>query len=203
MDHKEKFRRSENSEVDFTPFMNLMVVLIPILLLSAEFASISVIDADLIARGSNTDSLQIKPPPDNDSNSLVLTAVVSDSVITLGSKSGFLPSIRYREFHEYIAKSDKRHFTVEHIPGRQVLHPLSRRQMKENERYEIHLYATGEDKKIMKAFYTTRNELVTDIAGNPVTSLSTGDTLFTLSIPRRVLVVSDKTDFRKKQLSAS
>ena len=203
MNLKEKFHRTENSEIDFAPFMNLMVVLIPILLISAEFARISIIDINLPEnRGVNTTKRQDKPTPEDMSNKLILTAIVTDSIITIGSKSGFLPSIRYREFHEYIAKNDRRHFTIEHTPGKQVLHPLSKRQMKENERYEIHLYATNENNKIIKAFYNKNNELVTDIAGNPVADLLIGDTLFTLSIPRKVIVVSNKADFHKKQLSA-
>ena len=60
MNHKEKFHRTENSEIDFTPYMNMMVVLIPILLISAEFARISIIDINLL---SYINILQQVPKP--------------------------------------------------------------------------------------------------------------------------------------------
>ena len=50
-------------EADMKPFMNLMVVLIPLLLLSAEFAKIAVIDMKLPEnRGSQTKRTVKKPP---------------------------------------------------------------------------------------------------------------------------------------------
>ena len=44
--------------------------------------------------------------------------------------------------------------------------------------------------------------MITDKGGNPVSKITPGDTLFTLSIPQRITVASNKTNFYKKPLSA-
>ncbi len=198
-----RYTNPGNSELDFKPFMNLMVVLIPMLLISAEFARISIIDIDLPKdRGSDPTIKQLDPSAEDKTNKLILTAIVTDSAITVGSKSGFLPSITYREFHEYVAGDDRRTFTVEHTPGAPVFHPDSKREMKLNERYEICLYATDTGNTIMHAWYTRDNELLLDAEGNPVSALARGDTVYALHFPQRMLVVSNMKEFQKRYLSA-
>ena len=55
MANKVKKKEWVVQEMDLKPFMNLMVVLIPMLLLSAEFARIAIIDIKLPeGRGSQT-----------------------------------------------------------------------------------------------------------------------------------------------------
>ena len=103
------------SEMDFKPFMNLMVVLIPILLISAEFARVSIIDMNIRNKGGTGE-----PVKHQENEKLNLTAIISDSAITIGAKSGFLPSITYREFHSYMAKDDQHSFTEEHVPGKKI-----------------------------------------------------------------------------------
>lgn len=196
-----RYTNPGNSELDFKPFMNLMVVLIPILLISAEFARISIIDIDLSERGANR-YIKNRKSEGNEVEKLLLTAIVTDSAITIGSKSGFLPSITYREFHEYIAKDDRRTFTVEHRPETLVLHPLTKREMGRNERYEIYLYTTDTSNNIINAYYTRDNELLLDAKGNPVLALAHGDTVYALRYPQRVLVVFNMKKFQKRYLSA-
>ena len=105
MANKIKKKEWATEEVDLTSFMNLMVVLIPLLLASAEFAKIATIEMQLpIARGSQTNSAQTDKP-EEEPNLLLLTCVVSDSALTIMAKSGILPSIYYKEYHNFVSKS--------------------------------------------------------------------------------------------------
>ena len=191
-----------SAEMDLKPFMNLMVVLIPMLLLSAEFAKVTIIDIDLPKDGgANPKYRQTKPFPE-DGNRLKLTAILTDSVVTLGARGGFLPSIHYREFHRYVARDDQKEFTVEYVPGQTVTHPLTGREMTPQERHDILLVACDEQRNISKGFYNEYGELLTNTNGTPLTSVSAGDEVYTLSQPRRRLVVKDPSNFTEKNLSA-
>lgn len=192
-------------EMDFKPFMNLMVVLIPLLLLSAEFAKIAIIDIKLPeGRGSQTMQKVKKPPKEDDSNKLLLTAIITDSVLTLGAKNGFLPSLFYKEFHRYIAKDDQHDFTVPFDPSAAELprHPKSGRPMEIYERYDIFLYSCDETyENIQNSYYTKFGEMVTDANSQAVTNISVGDTVYALTNPRRMIIVADPAEFELKPLS--
>lgn len=202
MKHARRKKSMVSAEMDLKPFMNLMVVLIPMLLLSAEFAKVAIIDIALPDGGSTTKHRQTNHPADDDGNRLKLTAILTDSVLTLGARGGFLPSIHYREFHRYVARDDQKEFTVEYIPGGKVLHPVTGREMTSQERYDILLVACDENRKIIKALYTEYDELLTDADGAPVKSVAAGDEVYTLSNPRRHLVVKNPSEFTEKDLSA-
>jgi biopolymer transport protein ExbD len=190
-------------EADMKPFMNLMVVLIPMLLLSAEFAKIAVIDIKLPEnRGSQTKQAVTDAPKENKDDKLLLTAIITDSVVTLGAKGGFLPTIFYREYHKYVAKDDNAEFTVEYKPGEKVRHPKSSREMEIYERYDILLYATDENRQIRKCLYSKYGELVTNAQGEAVTQVAAGDTVWALTNPRRALVVQDASEFQLLPMSA-
>lgn len=202
MKHARRKTSMVSAEMDLKPFMNLMVVLIPMLLLSAEFAKVAIIDIALPEKtGSQTDSTQSSPFPDN-ADQLRLTAILTDSVVTLGARGGFLPSIHYREFHRYVARDDQSEFTVEYIPGKKILHPVTGREMSPQERYDILLYACDENRSIIKGFYSKFDELLTDANGVPVRSVASGDEVFTLSNPRRRIVVGKPSEFTERNLSA-
>lgn len=127
---------------------------------------------------------------------------MSDSAITLASQNSILPSITYREYHNYVAKDDLTSFTKEFIPGDKVRHPKTGRPMKLSERNEIDLYATNEIGEIINAYYSEYNELLTNENGKPVTKLKVGDTLYTSTIPRRLVFISEPGKFKTKPLSA-
>jgi biopolymer transport protein ExbD len=189
-------------EADMKPFMNLMVVLIPMLLLSAEFAKIAVIDIKLPEnRGSQTQKAVTASPKDDKENKLVLTAIITDSAITIGGKDGFLPTIFYREFHKYVAKDDNEEFTVEYTPGDTVRHPKTNRPMEKYERYEILLYA-AEGKNVEQCLYTKYGEMVTDNMGKALSSVNAGDTVWAMTNPRRAIPVSDPGEFTLRHKSA-
>jgi biopolymer transport protein ExbD len=201
-----KLRKSKFTaqEMDMKPFMNLLVVLIPLLLLSAEFAKIAIIDLKLPPnRGSQTETTVKEPPPDEEK--LLLTAIVTDSVVTLGARSAFLPSLFYQEYHKYVAKDDHYEFTVKYDPNNPAppMHPKTNRPMQIHERYDIFLYVTDENfSQIVKAMYTKFDELVTNADGYAINELKTGDTVFALSNPRRMIVVTNPAEFSLKNLSA-
>lgn len=191
------------SEMDLKPFMNLMVVLIPMLLVSAEFAKVAVVDINLPEdrkSGANNHNRQTERPEPKD-GLLSLTAIVTDSVLTIGARGGFMPSIAYREYHEYVAKDDQTKFVVTYEPGVIPKHPLSGRMMNLNERQNILLYASDENQNLIKRYYTKDNELLTDGNGKTLASLAAGDTVYTDNNPKRMVVVKNIADFELKPLS--
>jgi biopolymer transport protein ExbD len=193
--------------IDLKPFINFLVVLIPVLMLSAEFAKISIINLKLPeGRGSQTDVAVKAPPPQDDSDKLLLTMIVTDSVVTLGAKGGFLPSLFYREFHKYVSKEDRGiEVTVEYDPQNPKkipLNPKSHKPFTVNERQEIMLYVTDENHNIINCLYTKTGEMLTDANGKEVKLAKPGDTVFVLTNPRRMVVVTDPSLFALRPLSA-
>lgn len=201
---KKRKKLMTETEIDLKPFMSTIVILIPVLLMSAEFAKIAVIDIKLPeGRGSTTQIKQTLAPEEDKSNKLLLTAIITDSVVTLGAKGGFLPSLFYREYHRYIAKDDHKDFTVEYKLGQKVYHPILKREMTIYERYDIFLYVTDENRKIIQTLYTTMaSQMVTDAMGNPVNSVKVGDTVYVLTNPRMMVVVKNTSDYTLQPLSA-
>jgi biopolymer transport protein ExbD len=192
----------EADEMDLKCFMNLMVVLIPMLLMSAEFAKVAIIDIRLPEeRGSQTKSAVTDQPQDK-SEKLLLTAIITDSVVTLGAKGGFMPSLFYREFHRYRTR-DGLDTLVEYEPGGAMPRHPNGRDLTIHERHEIYLYVVNpEDRNIIRSKHTRFGEMLTNADGNPVEALSVGDTVFALTNPRRMIVVSNPDDFESRQLSA-
>lgn len=200
-----KRRESSNEEMDLKPFMNLMVVLIPMLLLSAEFAKIAVIDIKLPeGRGSQTKKAVTKRPKQEEAEKLLLTAIITDSVVTLGAKGGFLPSVYYKEYHKYVAKDDQTILQVPYDPNSKVppKHPKTGRELTIHERYDIFLYACDENHENVKlCLYNQFNEMVTDADGLPITKTEPGDTVYALTNPRRMIVVESTEQFRLDSMS--
>jgi len=188
-------------ELDLKCFMNLMVVLIPMLLMSAEFSKVAIIDIKLPeARGSQTTSAVTEQPKEDKSAKILLTAIITDSVVTLGAKGGFMPSLFYREFHRYTTR-DGFDDIIEYTPGKAPLHPNGR-ELTVYERQEIFLYTTDENRNIINCMYTKYGEMLTNLDGNPVEKVNVGDTVFALTNPRRRIIVSNTAEFDSKPLSA-
>jgi biopolymer transport protein ExbD len=200
-----KLRRPdiEPQEMDLKCFMNLMVVLIPMLLISAEFAKVAVIDIKLPEqRGSQVNTAVTEQPQENKDEKLLLTAIITDSVVTLGAKGGFMPSLFYKEYHRYLTK-DNYDTLIEYVPGGSQ--PMNQRTGKEftvHERYEIYLYTCDENRNILKSLYTEFGEMLTDVDGVPVKEVKSGDTVYALTNPRRRIIVADPGKFESKPLSA-
>jgi biopolymer transport protein ExbD len=213
MANKLKRPNIEAEDVNLMPFMNLMVVLIPMLLVSAEFAKVAVIDIKLPeARGSNTDVTQKNPPDENKDEKLLLTAIITDSVVTLGAKGGFLPSLFYKEYHRYVTRDGldtllEYQTAIDPKDGKSKpvmpKDPRTGRELTIYERNEIFLYTVEpESRAVINTLYTSYGEMLTNGEGNAVQSVSPGDTVFALTNPRRLMVVSNPGDFVSKPLSA-
>ncbi|MBD3346697.1 MAG: hypothetical protein GF401_16700 [Chitinivibrionales bacterium] len=194
----------KTEDVNLQPFMCLMVVLVPILLLQAEFAKISIIDINLPkGRGSQTQKT-VKQRPKEDEEKLLLTAIITDSVLTLGAKGGFLPSLFYKEYHHYITKDDGIELTVSYDPSdpEPPKHPKTGRPLEIYERYDIYLYACDEGyQDVKKTLYTQYGEMVTDLDGVPIEQVQPGDSVYALSTPRRLIIVSNPAEFELKPMS--
>jgi biopolymer transport protein ExbD len=188
--------------IDLKPFINFLVVLIPVLMLSAEFAKISIINLKLPeGRGATTERKQTKPSEQDDSDKLLLTMIV-----TLGAKGGFLPSLFYREFHKYVSREDRGvEVTVEFDPAnpkKQVTNPKSGKPFLVTERQDILLYVTDENRKIVNCLYTKNGEMLTDGAGVPMQETKANDTVYILTNPRRMVVVTAPEQYVQHPLSA-
>jgi biopolymer transport protein ExbD len=201
-------KNSIGQELEMKPFVNFMITLIPVLIMSVEFAKIAVIDMKLPeGRGSTTESAQTVAPEEDLSNKLLLTAIITDSVVTLGAKGGFLPSVFYREYHHYISSKETDQnlmadFVVEYKPGAVVKHPKTGREMTMHERHDIYLYVCDEERNPIKALYTKTSNLITDAEGKIIASVKAGDTVYALTEPRMRIVVRDPAELHLADLSA-
>lgn len=80
-----KSRHRELSELNITAFMNLMVVLVPFLLITAVFSRLAVLDVNLPKSQSQSAPVQKKPE-------LALEVIVRDSEIEVGDRNAGLLS---------------------------------------------------------------------------------------------------------------
>ena len=142
---------------------------------------------------------------ENNSNQLFLTvtALITDSLMTLGAEGGFMPSIFYREFHRYITKGGL-DTLIEYAPDKRPVNQRTGKAFTEDERVDIYLYSTDyETHDIVYVMYTKSGEMLTNANGYPpLKSVSVGDTVYALANPRRMIVVSDLNEFESRPLSA-
>ena len=126
-------------------------------------------------------------------------------MIFFSEKCPFLPSVFYQEFHQYIAKDDQAEFEVRFDPNIKEMpkHPRTGRPMEIYERHEIRLYACNQDyTEITKCLYSKFGEMMTDANSLPVSkTASVGDTLYALTNPRRLVIVTNPTEYELKPLS--
>jgi biopolymer transport protein ExbD len=86
-------RTAARTELDMVPMMNLFTVLVPVLLLAAVFARVSVLELALPPKGSGEQGVERY----EEKSPLNLVVVVSAEGITVGGTGGFLPSILRRD----------------------------------------------------------------------------------------------------------
>ncbi|MDR0303524.1 MAG: hypothetical protein LBH98_01970 [Chitinispirillales bacterium] len=215
MANKIKKKETTPEDLDLTVFMSLMVVLIPILLVSAEFAKIATVDITLPrGRGSQTQTTQAAKPPEEE-NKLILTVLISDSGLTIGAANGFLPSVFYKEYHDYTSKSNGEALKdVEYHPDKldretmvysdMPINPRSGLPYTPQEREEINLIAWEVDDNLqytkpLKGWYSINdNDLITEENGDPVgeNNLKVGDVKYALltRFSSSVLAVRESSD---------
>ncbi|MFP4165177.1 MAG: ExbD/TolR family protein, partial [Chitinispirillaceae bacterium] len=194
MSDRLKRKQSSLPDMDLKVFMNLMVVLIPMLLVSAEFARVSVIDISLPKKRGSTPNEGDKSRA-RESELLKLTAIITDSALTLGAKEGFLPSIHYKEYHKYITNEDNAELIIPVETGKNADHSTTGRQLHASERSEILLYACNENGEVKQCLYTRFGELLLNAQNEPVTEVKRGDEVYTLTNPKRLVLVKNPDDF--------
>jgi len=134
---------------------------------------------------------------------LHLLAIITDSVITIGAKGGFMPSIFYKEFHRYVSRERDFDTIMEYTPGGAApIHPKSGRSLTPLELYGFCLYMTDDNRNVIRSMYTKSGVALTDSGGKPVKSVNAGDTVYMAANPRGRVVVADPADFESRPLSA-
>jgi biopolymer transport protein ExbD len=83
-----KRKITDEVEINLMPFINFLVVLIPVLMLSAEFSQINILDAQTAKTGSDPTTTS-----DQKSTCRNLVICLSDSAINIASDDRFLASI--------------------------------------------------------------------------------------------------------------
>jgi len=95
----------EEIPLDIRPVMNLMVVLIPILLYSAEFVKLSIRELNL-PPASSGESIGEEEKPKETENRLFLTILISKRGFYVGSRGGFLTGEAKEEDEPSIPKNE-------------------------------------------------------------------------------------------------
>ncbi|MCL2183864.1 MAG: biopolymer transporter ExbD [Chitinispirillia bacterium] len=199
MKNRLKSKSAEPADIDMKVFMNLMVVLIPMLVVAAEFATVAAVEVRLPQ--SCGCCLGGRYGYDYEPVKINLTAVVTGEAITIGGKGGYMPGIGYKEFHRYVTRDGSLDTLVEYTPGEMPLHPATGRELTIHERFDIHLYAVDGNRDIITVPYTRFGEMLTDENGYALRGVSAGDTVYAVTNPRRRIVVKDPADFDVRPLS--
>lgn len=206
MNRLEKFSSQQESDIDLKPFINFLVVLIPVLMISAEFTKIAMVEASSSRDGSSDLAGDSVAFPSADRNLLGLTIIVSDSTITLGSNGGFLPTIHYREFHTYVSR-DKRtnRVTVAYDarqPGITAINPETGKRFGLDEREDVDLFVEGENRQMARCLYAKDGRLVADEKGTPLSSAQPGEKVRLIGPSLISTSVAHTADFSMNPLSA-
>jgi biopolymer transport protein ExbD len=203
----EKFLSEPDSEIDLKPFINFLVVLIPVLMISAEFSKIAIVEASASPGGVNTDSsTTARSLPKNPLQALGLTLFVSDSAMTLGSNGGFLPTIYYREYHTYVSRANRTNRVVvaydAHNPGQTAINPETKKRFGIDERETIDLFVINDKREVVRCLYSKDGGMVTDEKGTPLSSVGPGEKIYVLGPVRTLVTVDRAADFSLRPLSA-
>jgi biopolymer transport protein ExbD len=168
-----------DSAIDLKPFINFLVVLIPVLMLSAEFSKISTITFSNPQPGIQIDSLSTVQP---EQNKVRLTVFVTESTMTIGSNNGFLASKYYKEVHSYTGKNnkmDQKFVEVDPADPQAAVREVGI-DTKRYKSHEILLYCRDrETNEVARALYSkTNNMLLVNSDINPVTSLAGKESVY-------------------------
>jgi biopolymer transport protein ExbD len=173
-------QESHEMQVDLKPFINFLVVLIPVLMLSAEFSKIAVVSFATSRQGGRTDTVIVDPPPPS-ANTLQLTIFISESTLTIGSQNGFLPSLYYKEFHSFAAKGDRNKVTVVEVNPASPSNMLAK-DVKQFQKQEILLYSKNPSTNaVVRSLYLKNGNVpVVNNEMKPVASFGSNDAVYLL-----------------------
>jgi biopolymer transport protein ExbD len=193
-------QESHEMLVDLKPFINFLVVLIPVLMLSAQFSKIAVVSFTTKG-GVNEDTTSITPLPEK--NDIGLTVFISESTLTIGSNAGFLPSLYYKEFHSFAAKGDRNKVTmVEVNPASPQNMPA--RDANQFQKQEILLYSKNPSTNavVQTLYLKNRNVPVVNNEMKPVSSFGPGDSVYLLDKFMSRAPANSAGTYEMRQLSA-
>ncbi len=183
-----------HENIDLKPFINFLVVLIPVLMLSAEFAKTSINKLHVYKEGTTTDTRDTVEPIIREQ--LKLTLFVTDSALTVATNYGFMPSMYYKEYAQYVQNNNNRNINI--VPNTE-----QERRNAENKGYELSellLYAQNEDKAVNQACYY-KGKLLVDINMKPVTEIKENMDFFSIDNKGIKLSAIVTKDIEKKPLS--
>jgi biopolymer transport protein ExbD len=202
----EPFSSQQDSDIDLKPFINFLVVLIPVLMISAEFSKIAIVEASAFKGGSTTDSLTTHRQTSEDQNALGLSLLITDSTITLGSNSGFLPTLFYREYHTYVSRENRTNRVTVAYDFRNAksvaLNPATGKPFGIDERECIDLYVIDGDHQVVQCLYAKNGGMVTDINGAAKRAVRSGEKVYVVGPFRTSVTVDRPADFSLQPLSA-
>ena len=202
----EPFSSEQDSDIDLKPFINFLVVLIPVLMISAEFSKIAIVEASVSKDGSTTDSLATQRQNPEDPNALGLSLLITDSTITLGSKTGFLPTMFYREYHTYVSRENRTNrITVAYDARnaeRAVMNPATKKPFDLDERQTIDLYMLDDNHQVATCLYSKTGGMVTDVNGAAKRAVRSGERVYVVGPFRTLVTVDRPADFSLQPLCA-
>jgi biopolymer transport protein ExbD len=176
---REEAPGDRDSAIDLKPFINFLIVLIPVLMLSAEFAQISTITFNTSPSGGQTDSTSTVQ---SEQNKVRLTVFVTESTMTIGSNNGFLPSRYYKEVHSFTGKDNKMDQKLVEIDPANPQEAVRKGgiDMKRYKSHEILLFCRDrETNEVARALYSKNNNwLLVNSKMTPVTSLAGKDSIY-------------------------
>ena len=150
-------------------------------------------------------------PDYDDRKKLYLCAIITDSVLNLGARRGFMPGMFLRESRRYVTKGGL-DTVIDYSNDRRPVNRRTGKAFTEDELAAVYLYGgylnnredyltDSEREKIQRAMYTKSGEMLTDAEGDRLDSVSVGDTVYALANPRRMIIVSDPNEFENRPLS--
>lgn len=186
---------SSNGDMDLKPFINFLVVLIPVLMLSAEFSKTTVHKLDVNREGSNPkihEKTSISPVETR----LKLTLLITDNSLTVGTNYGFLPSLNYKEYSSYIQKKNRKNVAIVANDSKEN----STYNKADFDKSEILLYSLNENNSCDSAYYYNE-KLVIDNAIKPMRRGSDETAISLLDNPRKKINNFKKEGLNYKPLS--
>jgi biopolymer transport protein ExbD len=206
MNKYETFSSQQDSDIDLKPFINFLVVLIPVLMISAEFSKIAIVEASSFNDGSTTDSSTTSGQSSLNQHLLGLTLFISDSTMTIGSNNGFLPTIFYREYHTYVSRENRTNRVVvaydARNPKKSIMNPVTKKPFGLDERQTINLYIVDGTREIAQCLYAKNGGMVTDVNGAALRAVRSGEKVYVVGPFRTLVTVDRPADFILKPLSA-
>jgi biopolymer transport protein ExbD len=206
MNKYETFNSQQDSDIDLKPFINFLVVLIPVLMISAEFSKIAIVEASSARGGSTTLLPDTSRQNPSDQNALGLSLLITDSTMTLGSNNGFLPTIKYREYHTYVSRENRNNrITVaydSHNAEKTVMNSATKKPFSLDERQTIDLYVLNRNRQMERCLYAKNGGMVTDVNGAALRAVKRGEKVYVVGPVRTLITVDRPADFTLQPLSA-